>query len=42
MKKVISLSNHQAEVIDFTKLASAAPAEKKEEPKKGAKKEEAK
>lgn len=42
MKKFISLSNHEAEVIDFTRLTSAAPAEKKDEPKKGPKKEEQK
>jgi hypothetical protein len=36
------LSAHEAEVIDFTKLVAAAPAEKKDEVKKGPKKEELK
>jgi len=49
MKKIISLSNHEAEVIDFSKLITEAAApEKKEDnkkPQKGgkdAKKEELK
>lgn len=45
MKKIIQLSNHEAEVIDFASWGSGAPAtEKKDEPKKAAapKKEEVK
>jgi Ala-tRNA(Pro) deacylase len=45
MKKVIQLSNHEAEVIDFSKLVSeagAAPAEKKDEGKKPAAKPQGK
>jgi prolyl-tRNA synthetase len=36
MKKVIALSHHEAEVIDFSKLVSEPAAEKKEEGKKAA------
>lgn len=36
MKKVIQLSNHEPEIIDFSKLVETAPAEKKEEGKKPA------
>lgn len=45
MKKVIQLSNHEAEVIDFSKLiseAAAAPTEKKETQKPAQKAKEAK
>lgn len=46
MKKIISLSNHEAEVIDFSKISPEASAagDKKEEAKKpaGEKKEEGK
>lgn len=44
LKKIIQLSNHEAEVLDFTKLVESAakPDEKKPEVKKGGKKEASK
>lgn len=36
IEKIIELSKHKVEILDFTQLAQAAPAEKKEEPKKAA------
>ena len=36
MKKVIELSSHEAEVLDFTKIASETAAPAKEEQKKAA------
>jgi hypothetical protein len=41
MKKIIALSNREAEVLDFSKIVqdSTAPEEKKAAPQKGAKHE---
>ena len=41
MKKIIALSNREAEVLDFSKIVqdSTAPEEKKAAPQKGVKQE---